>query len=112
MPSAPLRPCAEQPCAYLVPRGRCPTHALAHELTRRPAWITKFYSGKPWQNARNYKRRLNPLCEDCLEQGRTTPVQVVDHVIALTTNPALRLTLTNLRSLCHAHHDAKTKGTR
>lgn len=112
MPTAPLRPCAAQPCDQLVPRGRCHAHALQLDQQRRPAWITKFYSSKPWQNARNQKRRDSPLCEDCLEDVpmRVTPVQVVDHVIPLTQAPDLALTYDNLRSLCHDHHAAKTHG--
>jgi 5-methylcytosine-specific restriction endonuclease McrA len=116
MPTAALRPCLSQPCAALVKRGRCPEHSKVREQQRRPAWITKFYSSKPWQNARNFKRRQNPVCEDCLEtwervgHGTITPTQVVDHVLPLATHPHLKLVLSNLRSLCNEHHSLKTKG--
>lgn len=107
MPTAALRPCAG--ChRTLVVKGRCHACADVRERTRRPAWITKFYSSKAWQAARNLKRRQDPLCQDCLERGSAFPVQVVDHILPLATHPHLRLTLTNLRSLCHHHHALKT----
>jgi 5-methylcytosine-specific restriction protein A len=109
MPPAPLRPCAAQPCKHLVPKGRCPEHALEYEQQRRPDWITRFYSSRAWQNVRNMKRRHDPLCEECLITGMFTPVQTVDHILPLTTHPTLKLHLTNLRSLCFKHHEAKTK---
>jgi 5-methylcytosine-specific restriction protein A len=49
----------------------------------------------------------NPLCVSCLEKGRTTTAQEVDHIIALmkggTNEPE------NLQGLCFSCHDAKTK---
>jgi len=110
MPWAPERPCTQQPCPrFAVARGRCREHAQQHEQQRRPVWITAFYSSAAWQHLRTLKRVMNPLCQDCEEAGRITPVESVDHVVPITVRPDLRLVLENLRSLCTACHDAKTR---
>ncbi|USK78968.1 HNH endonuclease [Peribacillus frigoritolerans] len=49
------------------------------------------------------------MCVKCREDGRMTKADVVDHVIELQDNYELRLTHSNLMSLCHACHNRKTK---
>jgi len=119
-PAAPLRPClgARSGCRNLVKAGRCLECQRTYEQARRPAWIKKFYTSKQWQDVRNMKARQHPVCEDCLDAfthagaGAITPVQVVDHVLPLATHPHLRVSMDNLRSLCHMHHSIKTKAGR
>jgi 5-methylcytosine-specific restriction protein A len=54
-----------------------------------------FYSSTEWIKLRNYKRMINPLCEDCLHEDKLTPVAVIDHIVELKDDNgwSLRLTL-------------------
>src|SRR5687768_9615119 len=65
MPTQPLRPCPGDGyrCPELVTDGRCPAHAEEHDRTRRPEWVTRFYSSSRWKKVRDWKRRHSPLCE-------------------------------------------------
>ena len=111
MPNRPLRPCPERGCPELVQAGRCPLHSRTREQDRRLAWVTTFYNSTAWKKLRALKRSLDPLCEG--DEGTPCPAQreaeTVDHVIPITTRPDLRLSIENLRSLCHPCHNAKTR---
>jgi 5-methylcytosine-specific restriction protein A len=50
--------------------------------------------------------RNHPLCEACMEQGRTTPATDVHHIIARRSGGPDEEG--NLQALCHACHSAKT----
>ena len=65
-----------------------------------------FYSSTAWRKLRDYKRRLNPLCEECLKHGILTPGELVDHIIPIEEGGAL-LDLANLQTLCKACHNKK-----
>jgi 5-methylcytosine-specific restriction protein A len=66
-----------------------------------------FYNSKEWQLLRKMKLQRNPLCEQCLLEGRRTRATDVDHVIGINHGgPALDIR--NLRSLCHSCHSIKT----
>jgi 5-methylcytosine-specific restriction protein A len=47
-----------------------------------------------------------PLCRTCKAQGDTTPATDVDHILSLDKGGTNAMS--NLQSLCHAHHSAKT----
>jgi 5-methylcytosine-specific restriction enzyme A len=69
----------------------------------------EFYKSKEWQRVRQAAlMRDNYLCQDCLKEKRITPADVVDHIVPIKVDWSLRLSLSNLRSLCHAHHNKKT----
>ncbi|MFC6644442.1 HNH endonuclease [Granulicella cerasi] len=53
-------------------------------------------------------RRDKYLCQHCLRDGRVTPALDVDHIVPIASAPQLRLTLSNLQSLCRPCHRAKT----
>ena len=65
-----------------------------------------------WVNLRRMKLTSNPLCEDCLENGRITFASEVHHVkpvedaLTAADKEALMYDPHNLRSLCHACHVA------
>lgn len=40
----------------------------------------KLYQLKQWRDLSEYYRMMHPLCECCLEQGKTTPCEHVHHV--------------------------------
>lgn len=69
-----------------------------------------------WRKLRLLKLEANPLCEcnDCLAgKKRYVAAEVVDHIIAIESQPELRLVWENLRSMakrCHDRHTALTRG--
>ena len=64
--------------------------------------------GRDWQALRLRKIKTDPLCEDCLERGRTTLTEEVHHIRSIREAPELRLVWSNLRSLCKDCHDKHT----
>ena len=69
----------------------------------------KFYSSRKWRKARSEWIKLEPLCVHCLEEGKHTPGDVVDHKVPVSVDPTLSLDGDNLQTLCHAHHNKKTE---
>ena len=65
-----------------------------------------YYQSKEWKKLRAYKFQLNPLCEDCEDEGKTTPTHTVDHIIPRKQGGPD--TLDNLRSRCKHHNAIKT----
>ena len=68
---------------------------------------TEFYRSTAWRKLRAVKLAQQPLCEECLKQGRHTPAQMVDHIRPINKGGAA-LDLSNLQSLCHACHNSKS----
>lgn len=71
---------------------------------------SKFYHTTAWRNLRRHKLLVNPLCEVCLEDGRMTNADMVDHTIELRDPIGgweHRLDMNNLKSMCNACHNAK-----
>jgi 5-methylcytosine-specific restriction endonuclease McrA len=67
-----------------------------------------FYNTKAWKNLRDRRRRANPICQHCEEEGMITPMKVVDHIIPVDEAPELALSFDNTQSLCDFHHKRKT----
>jgi len=81
---------------------------------------------KPWQLAagqpdlrkrgragcreRERVRREEPLCRTCLDAGRTTPTDVIDHIIPLSLGG--KDERSNKQGLCDPCHDEKSKAER
>ena len=90
---------------------RLPTHRarvnklLPKRKDRRPSATARGYGGL-WPKVRARQLVRQPLCEVCLEAGRTTLAQDVHHRVPLRqggdNSPE------NLESLCHMHHSQKT----
>lgn len=38
------------------------------------------YNTKRWRETRDYMRMEYPLCQDCLKEGRITPMEEVHHI--------------------------------
>lgn len=73
----------------------------------------KIYNSERWRKLRAWKFSRNPLCEQCLERGRTTPAEDIHHKQSFmsTDDPVLRNELAynyeNLVSLCKKCHKEK-----
>jgi 5-methylcytosine-specific restriction protein A len=62
-----------------------------------------------WVSLRAAKLAADPLCEDCLLDGRTTAATDVHHIAAFRgRDDPLRLDAANLRSLCPECHHRRT----
>ncbi|MDT3768202.1 HNH endonuclease [Gleimia hominis] len=109
MPVKPARPCSHPGCPELTHKRYCETHAKAEDARYRkyqrdPA-INKRYDSR-WRKIRAAYVAQHPLCEDCLKQGRYTPVQEVHHVLPLEHGGTHDFG--NLRSLCKPCHSRQT----
>ncbi len=116
MPFKPKRPCTYSGCVLFAEpnSSQCEKHKRK-ERERYDA--SRANSGErgydaAWQRAREVKAMQDPLCEECLRQGRDKALDVVHHIKPVETHPELRLDPDNLQSLCTAHHEAAHKGER
>jgi len=69
----------------------------------------KFYLSTEWRRLRAVKLMNNPLCEQCLKDGWTTPGEDIDHIIDIVIDPLLCLSYDNLQTLCKSCHSSKPK---
>lgn len=117
MPSAPLRPCAAQPCEALVSKGYCPEHERAKDQRRGTA-ASRGYDYKTWRiGIRDPHIRRHPLCggkrddayqssaSQCQREGIVTAATDVHHIRGHNgqDDPLFR-DPRNLESLCHPCH--------
>lgn len=120
MPSRPKKPCSVPGCPNLTQRRFCEAHHYKEQQDKaerhryydehiRDQKARDFYHGKEWQRIRKVALiRDNYLCRHCLRNNRITPADVVDHVVPIRFDWSLRLSLSNLQSLCNACHNKKT----
>lgn len=81
-----------------------------YDLYVRDKDAAAFYSSKEWKRVRAMAaKRDNYLCLHCLRQHRLKRYNVVDHIKPVKQFPELKLSLSNLQSLCHACHRVKTE---
>lgn len=111
MASKPLRPCLHPGCTALVRRSYCDKHRPL-ESARRSAKsqsYRRWYSLKIWTDElRPGQLAREPFCRDCARRGLRVYATDVDHVQPHDGDWALFVDPTNLQSLCHSCHSAKT----
>ena len=87
--------------------GQRPKAVRTHDPDAyRASAAARGYDGK------HRKRRLlvlahDPLCVQCLAEGRTTPATVYDHVQAMSAGGS-RVDMCNAQGLCEECHNRKT----
>jgi 5-methylcytosine-specific restriction protein A len=74
----------------------------------RPNTCKRGYD-RQWRKVRLAYLQCNPLCEQCLKEGITTPALDVDHIVPLSKGGE-RLDFDNLQALCRRCHNKKTHG--
>lgn len=109
MPRKPMRPCMHPGCPTLSDNAYCPVHQREHNAfynryVRDPA--TKGRYGTQWTKVRKRKLATNPLCEECMRAGRTTPANEVHHILPLADGGTHAMG--NLMSLCKPCHSRFT----
>lgn len=75
-------------------------------MTSRPAFGPRLYDHR-WQRYRLSFLRQNPLCVRCLEAGRTTAANTVDHITPHRGDTALFWSKDNHQSLCAQCHSGE-----
>jgi 5-methylcytosine-specific restriction protein A len=91
-------------------RRDCQTHRRRDE---RPTAWNRGYNAE-WRRLRLVILAEQPLCVFCLEKGRVTAAEHVDHIEPIRDRPDLRLVRSNLRALCarcHNRHTAMSRGS-
>jgi len=68
-----------------------------------------FYGSARWKKLRAWYRAQNPLCEDCLKEGRITKTYLVDHIVSILDGGD-PMAVENLQSFCVSCHNRKHKG--
>jgi possible bacteriophage endonuclease len=110
MPVKPASPCSHPGCPELTHGRYCEQHAKAEDARyrkyQRDPKINRRY-GTQWRKIRAAYIAARPLCEDCLETGRYTPVQEVHHVLPLEHGGTHDFdNLRSLRKPCHSRQTA------
>ena len=68
----------------------------------------KLYNTRQWKRLRASHLWNNPLCVECLKNGKSVAASIVDHIKPHKGNTHLFNDCDNLQSLCKYHHDKKT----
>ncbi|WP_303753833.1 HNH endonuclease signature motif containing protein [Enterococcus sp. S86.2] len=70
-----------------------------------------FYHSKQWEKLSKLHKYREPICVECYKEGIIKKVDVADHVIPIRTKAGWdrRLDDNNLQSLCHFHHNIKSR---
>lgn len=105
MPSAPLRPCAAQPCPNLVARGRCDQHARATSTGR--GYDARWQRFRRWYIAEYVSG--NPTCLDCSAPFMRMADIELHHEHKAVDHPELLFETENIRALCKRCHSVRTK---
>ena len=112
MPRKLKSPCAHSQCPALVEAGErfCEKHRKAHYKQQdrdRGSASERGYDAR-WRRARRMYLRENPLCAECLKEGRTEAATVVDHIIPHKGDYEMFWDSENWQPLCVRHHGEKT----
>tara|TARA_R110002020_G_scaffold101665_2_gene239310 strand:+ start:275 stop:586 length:312 start_codon:yes stop_codon:yes gene_type:complete len=89
-----------------LPKGR----GRVKPVDKNKSWggDTSEYRKRRWRKLRAFWIHQEPLCLHCLDEGRTTAADVVDHIVPVKQNGKM-YDINNLQSLCHSHHNKKTQ---
>jgi 5-methylcytosine-specific restriction protein A len=92
-------------------KSRCLAHQRAEwrdQNARRDRSLRAFYDSAEWTALRLAYKALHPLCETCLNEGRESLTQQIDHLVPVREAPDRALDDTNLRALCVSCHSRRT----
>ena len=110
----PYKPCKKPGCPNLTrdASGYCPDHITGRdyrtENQNRDNSLKHIYNDPRYIKARIRRLSLNPLCQDCEEEGETTIATEAHHVKKVRDYPEFAFKVSNLRSLCNHHHTIRT----
>lgn len=114
MATRPLQFCGHMGCSELVSGRFCPEHQAEHDVEQadkqaryskgRGSAASQGYDAK-WRVVRLAYLSRHPLCEDCLNEGKTVTAVMVHHTVPVKTDRSKRLDMTLLRALCNECHE-------
>jgi 5-methylcytosine-specific restriction protein A len=107
MPRRALRPCGHPGCRALVPGGapRCDRHRAQYQAERA---VAQQYYDSAWRAVRRRFLERYPACEGYgCPHGHARATEV-DHIVAVSQAPELRLRWSNLRAFCASCHSRRT----
>lgn len=89
-----------------LPKGR---GRVKPKIKDNTSWggDTSFYRTTRWKKLRAWFKQHNPICVECVKEGRVKEMDVVDHIIPIKQGGA-EYELSNLQALCHSCHNSKT----
>lgn len=105
MPSRPRKHCSYPGCGVLLAAGwktRCPKHAVKDT---RPSSYQRGYDSN-WRKVRRMYLADNPLCLDCMADGRYTPATDCHHIRKVADGGTH--SFDNIMALCKTHHQQRT----
>jgi 5-methylcytosine-specific restriction protein A len=94
--------CLQPGCPTIVPRGRCPQHALEQEHQRPNLDIRRLYRTARWRRLKTTVLQETPFCP-CGRLGSE-----LDHVVPHRGDLQLFWSKDNVQMLCTSCHSAKT----
>ena len=104
MPYSPQKPCRSPGCPELTDKRFCIKHQREYSRSRGSA-TAQGYDIR-WQAVRKRFLNLNPLCAECLKQGRPVPATEVHHIIPLRDGGTHEFD--NFMALCKQCHSKIT----
>lgn len=111
MPRKPKRPCSYPSCPRLIDGQYCDEHKkLTDKLYNRygrDEFTKSFYNTPQWRFARKRQLIENPLCAECLKEGKPIKAKIVDHIIPVKQGGD-KYAPSNLQSLCWSCHSRKS----
>lgn len=111
MPKKPLKPCAITGCPNLCVGTYCDVHKKVSDKTynrfNRDKLNKSFYTSMEWRKLRRVHLDANPLCVECLKEGRHRVATIVDHIVPIKDG-GKPLDPSNLQSLCWSCHTTKS----
>jgi 5-methylcytosine-specific restriction protein A len=100
-----LHPCNALGCPTLT-RAR---HCQMHGANRTSADARQLYASEAWRRVRAQVLSEEPVCRQCMDDGRVVPTTDCDHILKLSiVGLARALDRSNLQGLCHECHARKT----
>ncbi|QNB48516.1 HNH endonuclease [Thermanaerosceptrum fracticalcis] len=110
MPTKSKRPCSWPGCPELTTERYCEKHKKQEQRRqdeRRGTAAQRGYDAR-WRKARKRFLSANPLCAECMKQGKIVPAIVVDHIRPHKGDYELFWDESNWQPLCKQCHDRKT----
>ena len=114
MVTKPKRPCKHLTCTNITDKGYCDEHSefesqKQYDKYSRNKKSKTFYNSREWLKVRKLVLiRDKYLCQHCFKLKKIKRAEMIDHIIPITINWKLRLTINNLQALCNSCHGAKT----
>ena len=112
MPHKPKHPCNYPGCPELTHARYCEKHEkqeTARYEKERGNFRQRGYTSR-WDKLRKAVLMNEPLCRECMKQGRATPASIVHHIVSKAEGG--NDDMDNLEPLCRQHHNEKHKEDR